>query len=120
VEGTLYAGYNHYSDKYKPVAKDPLWVNLSASLNAIYNFGHLFKNPVVSPIVRAGIGSYQREHFEDGLIDGSVTKDNNNHNFNSFGFNIGAGAEYSVKKNFTVGIMLDYNVFYPKQEGSLR
>lgn len=116
LEGTLYAGYNYYRDKYRPAGKDPLWVNGSASVNAIYNFGHMFKNPVVSPFVRIGYGSYTWERLEDGIIGAVVTKDNKNHNTHIRGFNVGAGAEYFVGKKFTVGLLLDYNVYFPKQE----
>lgn len=115
-EGSLGAGYNYYRDKYKPAGQDPMWVNLSASVNAIYNFGHLFKKQVVSPFIRAGIGSYQWEHFKDGLFNGGVTENNNNHNSHSFGFTVGAGAEYSLKKNLTIGVMLDYTDFFAKNE----
>lgn len=116
VEGTIYAGYNHYSSKYKPAGKEPLWINLSTSINAIYNFGHLFRNPVISPFARIGAGSYQWEHLEDGLIGAVVTKENNNHNVKSFGFNIGAGAEYSANRKFTIGLLLEYNMYFPKHE----
>jgi len=116
LEGTLYAGYNYYRDKYRPAGKDPVWVNGSASVNVIYNFGHMFKNPVVSPFARFGYGSYTWEHLEDGIIGASVTKDNKNHDTYIRGFNVGAGAEYFVGKKFTVGLLLDYNVYYPKQE----
>jgi len=119
LEGTIYAGYNHYSDKYKPAGKAPVWVNLSASVNAIYNFGHLFHNPVISPIARIGLGSYQWEHLEDGLIGGVVTTENNNHNVKSLGFNVGVGGEYSINKKFTVGLLLDYNMYFPKHEDQL-
>ena len=116
VEGTLNAGYNHYKDKYKPEGNEPMWVNFSSSVNVIYNFGHLLRNPVISPFARAGVGTYSWEHFEDGLIGSTITKNNKNHNVNSFGFNIGAGAEYSVTKKFTVGVLLDYVVYHPKYE----
>lgn len=118
IEGTLTGGYNYYNDKYRPVGKDPVWLNSSASLNAIYNFGHMFTNPVVSPFVRIGFGSYSWERLNDGIINAEVTKDNNNHDVNSFGFNIGAGAEYSISKKFTVGLMLDYSLSHPKEEES--
>jgi hypothetical protein len=116
VEGSLYGGYNYYRDKYKPAGKDPVWVNYSASLNAIYNFGHLFRNPVVSPFVRIGAGKYGWEHFEDGITNGDVTKESNNHEVKSFGFNAGVGADLSLKKNFTIGLILDYNMYFPKEE----
>jgi opacity protein-like surface antigen len=116
IEGSLGAGYNYYKDAYKPAAKDPLWVNLSASVNAIYNFGHMFKNPVIKPFIRAGIGSYQWERFEDGLLNGDITRNNNNHNKHSFGFTVGAGAEYLLKKNISIGFMVDYSMFFPKHE----
>lgn len=119
LEGAIYAGYNYYNNKYKPAGKDPVWVTLSSSLNAVYNFGHLFRNPVISPIARIGVGSYQWEHFEDGIIGGRITSDNKNHNVKSFGYNIGVGAEYSVEKKFTIGLLLDYNVFFPKLEDQL-
>lgn len=116
IEGTVYAGYNHYNSKYKPAGKEPIWINLSTSINAVYNFGHLFRKPVISPIARVGAGSYQWEHLEDGFIGAVVTKENNNHNVKSFGFNIGAGAEYSASRNFTIGLLLEYNMFFPKNE----
>ena len=116
IEGTLNGGYNYYKNKYKPVGKDPVWLNSSASLNAIYNFGHFFRNPVISPFVRIGFGYYSWEHLKDGILEAEITKDNNNHNVNSFGFNIGAGAEYNISKKFTVGLLLDYNLSHPKEE----
>lgn len=116
VEGTLYGAYNYYRDKYRPAGKNPLWVNGSASINVIYNFGHMFKNPVVSPFARIGYGSYTWERLEDGIIGATVTKDNKNHNTYIQGFNIGAGAEYFVNKKFTVGLQLDYDMYFPKQE----
>lgn len=116
VEGTLYAGYNYYSSKYRPASKDPVWVNLSASVNAIYNFGHMFKKPVVSPFVRIGAGSYQWEHFEDGIIGAKVNTEYRNHNVKSFGFNAGVGAEYRASKKFTIGLIVDYMMFFPKYE----
>jgi opacity protein-like surface antigen len=116
LEGTLYAGYNPQSAQYKPANTEPLWVNMSASVNAIYNFGHMFRNPVVSPFVRIGVGSYNWENFEDGLIEGGINKQTNNHSVSSWGFNVGAGAEYSLNKKLTIGLGLDYNVYYPKLE----
>lgn len=117
VEGMLYGGYNYYNDKYKPAGKDPLWLTLSASVNAVYNFGHLFSKPVISPVVRVGAGIYQWEHIQDGLFHATVTTDNSNHDAKSFGFNAGLGAEYSLSKKFTIGLMVDYITFHPKYEG---
>lgn len=116
LEGTLYGGYNYYKDKYKPAGKEPLWLTLSASLNAVYNFGHMFRKAVVQPVVRIGAGVYQFEHIEDGLFHATVTTDNNNHDVKSFGINAGVGAEYKLSKKMTIGLMLDYNIFYPKYE----
>jgi opacity protein-like surface antigen len=118
IEGSLNGGYNYYKNSYRPSGKDPVWLNSSATLSAIYNFGHFFRNPVVSPFVRIGFGSYSWENLKDGIIEANVTKDNNNHNVNSFGFNVGAGAEYSISKRFTVGLQLDYNLSHPKEEES--
>lgn len=115
-EGTLSAGYNHHTEKFKPAGKNPMWVNGSASINAIYNFGHLVPNWVIEPIVRAGVGSYSWEHFEDGLIEGGISKESSNHSISSFGYNFGVGAEYYVKKNLTIGLLLDYNIYHPKYE----
>lgn len=119
LEGALNAGCNYYSNKYRPAGKDPVWVTLSSTINAIYNFGHLFRNPVIAPVARIGAGSYHWERFEDGIIGGVINAKNKNHKVNSFGFNVGVGAEYFVKKNFTVGLLLDYNIFYPKHEDQL-
>jgi opacity protein-like surface antigen len=119
IEGTFSAAYNPNRSTYKPVGKEPLWANASASINAIYNFGHMFRNPYVAPFVRIGAGSYTWEQFEDGLIEGGINKETKNHSVSSRGFNVGAGAEYSMKKNFTIGVLLDYNVFYPKYENQL-
>lgn len=116
VEGTLYAGYNYYRDKYRPAGKNPVWINGSASINVIYNFGHMFKNPVVSPFARIGYGSYTWERLEDGIIGAVVTKNNKNHNTYIRGFSFGAGAEYFINKKFAVGLLLDYNVYFPKRE----
>ena len=118
VEGTIYAGNNYYRDKYKPAGKEPVWINFSSSLNAIYNFGHLFHDPVISPFARIGAGSYQWEHLRDGIIGAVVTSENNNHDIKSFGFNVGVGAEYSINKKFSVGLLLDYDMYFPKHEGS--
>jgi hypothetical protein len=116
LEGSLNAGYNYYKDKFRTAGKEPVWVNFSSSLNAIYNFGHMIRKSTVSPFIRFGAGSYQREQFEDGIVNGDISESTNNHNVKSFGFNIGAGAEYSVKKNFSIGLLLDYNMYFPKQE----
>ena len=118
VEGSLNGGYNYYRDKYRPAGKDPVWLNSSATLSAIYNFGHLFRNPVVSPFVRIGFGSYSWENLKDGIFNADVNKDNNNHSVNSFGFNIGAGAEYNMGMNFSMGLMLNYSLSHPKEEES--
>jgi opacity protein-like surface antigen len=116
LEGSFYAGYNHHNEDYKPEGKEPIWANLSTSINAIYNFGHMFRKPVISPIVRVGIGSYHWEHFEDGFINGEITEETSNYDVNSFGFNAGVGAEYSASKKFTIGLQLDYNMYFPKHE----
>ncbi len=116
LEGTLYGGYNYYKDKYKPAGKEPLWLTLSASLNAVYNFGHMFRKAVIQPVVRIGAGVYQFEHLKDGLFRADVTTDNNNHDVRSFGINAGVGAECMLSKKMTIGLMLDYNIFYPKYE----
>jgi outer membrane protein W len=120
IEGTLYAGYNYHNDKYRPAGKEPVWVNLSSSINAIYNFGHMIKKASISPFIRIGAGSYQWEHFEDGIIGGDITSENNNHNINSWGFNIGAGAEYNLNKKLSVGLLFDYNIFFPKSENEIK
>ncbi|RPI19028.1 MAG: hypothetical protein EHM58_03175 [Ignavibacteriae bacterium] len=119
VEGTFSGGYNTHRAIYKPVGTEPMWINASASINAIYNFRHMFRNPVVSPFVRVGAGSYNWEQFEDGLFEGNINKETKNHSNSSCGFNVGAGAEYTAKKNFTIGLFLDYNVFYPKYEDQI-
>lgn len=119
VEGTMYAGYNYLNSKYNTSGNDPVFVNLSTSLNVIYNFGHLFKKPVISPVIRIGAGSYQYEEMEDGIINGEVVGNKVNHKVKSFGLNFGAGAEYNASKKFTIGLMIDYNLSFPKEENGL-
>lgn len=118
IEGIMNAGYNYLNSDYSTSGKDPVYVDFSTSLNAIYNFGHLFKKPVISPVVRIGAGSYQWEQLEDGIINAEVNKQKINHRVKSLGINIGAGAEYNVSKKFRIGLMLDYNLIFPKKEKS--
>lgn len=118
VEGIMNAGYNYQNSKYTTTGKDPVYVDFSTSLNAIYNFGHLFKKPVISPFIRIGAGSYQWEQLEDGIINAEVNKQKVNHRVKSLGLNFGAGAEYTVSKKIRIGLVLDYNLIFPKKENS--
>jgi len=88
------------------------------SLNGIYNLGYLIKKTNLSPYVKGGIGIYRWKHLDDAPWDDPSVVDVSGYEFkaSSFGFNIGAGLDYSVSKYFSVGLLLDYNIYFPKDE----
>ena len=118
VEAIGSYGYNFYKDDYKIIGKEPVLSNLSVSLDAVYDFGHLFGNSIISPFARAGVGIYNWSHFEDGLGSDFIKINNEENKATSFGFNVGIGVDFIAPcdSNFRVGLLVDYNMYFPKDE----
>jgi len=118
VEAVFNNDVNIYNDKYKFDGKQPSVTVNSFSLNGIYNFGYLLGRNRISPFVRAGVGLYRWKHLDDTpWREGSViTNDGIEQKATSFGFNIGLGADYSIVKSFMIGVVIDYNMYFPKDE----
>ncbi len=76
----------------------------------------MFSTSIVSPIARLGVGMYNWSILDDG-IGGEVIK-NGNEDFKatSFGANVSIGADFKIASNFTIGIIADYNIYFPKDE----
>ncbi len=109
-------GFNSYQDKFKINGKEPVLSDLSVSLNGIYNFGHLLNNSMISPIARAGVGMYNWNHLDDGIGGDALKIGNEDFSATSFGFNFGLGADFNVIPNFTLGLIVDYNMFFPEDK----
>jgi outer membrane protein W len=116
IEAVFNYDVNIYNDKYKLNGKQPSVSVNSVSFNGIYNFGHLLGKNSISPFVRAGVGAYSWRHLDDTpWRQGSViTNDGIEQKATSFGFNAGIGADYSIVKSFTIGMAVDYNMYFPK------
>ncbi|MCX6155635.1 MAG: outer membrane beta-barrel protein [Candidatus Kapabacteria bacterium] len=108
--------FNFYKDKYKPSGKEPVMCINALSLDAVYNFGHLFDKPLISPFIRAGVGGYYWGHLEDGLSSDVMKLTTGEHKATDIGFNVGVGADFAIVKNFTIGLVVDYNMFFPEDE----
>ena len=108
-------GYNEYKDKYKLGYKEPYISNNSFSIIGVYNFGHLLNESIISPIARAGAGLYYWRHFEE-YGDKIIKINNEELKGTSFGFNIGLGVDFNIISNLTAGIIVDYNMYFPKDD----
>jgi opacity protein-like surface antigen len=64
------------------------------------------------------MGIYRWKHLDDApWNDPSVNNVcGNEFKASSFGFNIGAGLDYSMSKYISIGIVFDYNIYFPKDE----
>lgn len=118
VEAITNYDLNFFKDKFRLSSKKPSVATLSVSLNGIYNFGHLFSNTRISPFARAGVGIYNWRHLDDAPCKGGevINMDGIEHKASSFGFNVGIGADYSINKKLSVGVIFDYNMYFPKDE----
>lgn len=118
IEALCNLGINPFKEKYEGNYKNPIQSNLDISLNGVYSFSHLFDNPVIYPIVRAGVGIYNWKHYNDGLGSDVIKMDDVEHKGTSFGFNVGAGFDVvcPFDKDLTVGILVDYKMYFPKDE----
>lgn len=101
------------------------WYNKSSgiysyafSLNGIYNFAHLLKSKIISPYVKGGIGVYTWKYLDDAPWNGGgvIIKDGVEYKATNFGFNVSAGADYLLSKQFSIGLLIDYNMYFPKDE----
>jgi outer membrane protein W len=110
-------GFNYLKDDFKPEGKEPLFNNMVISLSGIYNFHEMMPKSAIAPYVKAGVGLNMWKFKDDGL-GGDVVVNAKNEDFKatSFGFNVGAGADYLINKNFSVGVLLEYSMFFPKDE----
>jgi outer membrane protein W len=118
VEAVFSYDVNIYADKFKVNGNQPSVSVTTASINGIYNFGRLLNNSRISPYVRAGVGSYNWRHLDDTpWREGEVVTINGiEQKATSFGINIGLGADYSIVKSLTLGAVVDYNMYFPKDE----
>lgn len=111
--------WNGYKDDYKTADKDPVRSIFNVGLYGKYDFRSMMPKSPIAPWAKAGVGMYMWSHLDDG-IGGDVIPAgaNSNEDFKgtSFGFNVGIGANYLVTKNFEIGIGVDYNMFFPKDE----
>ena len=118
VEALFNTDVNIYNDNFKPDGKQPSVAVNSFSVNGIYNFTGQIKKNRILPYITAGVGVYSWRHLDDtpwrqGTV---VTNDGIEQKASSFGFNAGVGADYSINKNFMIGAVLDYNMYFPKDE----
>ena len=109
--------WNPNSDDYKIEGKDPVRSIINVGVYGKYDFRSMMPKSAIAPWAKAGVGMYMWSHLDDG-IGGDVVKNEKNEEVKgtSFGFNIGVGANYLVTKNFEIGIGVDYNMFFPKDE----
>jgi outer membrane protein W len=118
VEAVFGYDLSLYKDKFRLNGKQPSILATSFYVDGIYNFKNLFNKSHISPYIKAGIGTYSWRHLDDTPWEnGEVVSINGiKQKSSSFGFNAGIGADYSVNKHFSIGILLDYNMYFPKDE----
>lgn len=118
VEAVFNNEVNILANKYKLEGKQPSVAVNSFSVNGIYIFNSLFHKSSLLPYVRAGIGSYKWRHLDDTpwRLGNVVVNNGIEQKATSFGFNAGIGADYSISKNFSIGAVLDYYMYFPKDE----
>ncbi len=109
--------WNPNKDDYKTEGKDPVRSIFNVGVYGKYDFRSMMPKSPIAPWAKAGVGMYMWNHLDDG-IGGDVLKTNKDEEFKgtSFGFNVGIGANYLVTKNFEIGLGVDYNMFFPKDE----
>lgn len=108
-------GFNYYTDEYAG-SLEPVMSDINVSLNAVYNFGHLFDQTLVSPIARVGVGVYNWSHLDDGLDGDDIIYEGEELSGSSFGMNVGLGIEFNVIENMAIGLLVDYNMYFPEDE----
>lgn len=109
--------WNFYKDDFKPEGMSPVMSMFNIMINGIYNFHSMMPNSFIAPYVKAGVGMYSWRQLDDGL-GGEVMKTlaGDDVKGTSFGFNIGVGGDVQVAKNFTIGLEVNYNMYFPKDE----
>jgi len=116
IEGIFQYEYNYYKEKYRTPGMEPVRTNFSINANLIYFFNEMLREDFIRPFGRAGLGLYSWAYRENGA-SGEISKvGNDDFKALSFGFNIGAGADFKLMEDLTVGLVLDFNMFFPKDE----
>ncbi len=116
IEGIFQYEYNYYKEKYRTPGMEPVRTNFAIDVNLIYFFNEMLREDFIRPFGRAGLGFYSWAYRDNG-VSGEVSKvGNDDFKSVSFGFNIGAGADFKLLEDLTVGLVLDFNMFFPKDE----
>lgn len=116
IEAMCNYGFNFYEDDYKGQWEDPVMTNIAISLNGVYSFSGIVEGDLVRPFGRAGIGLYNWAYRDDGIGGDVIKRANEELKGTSFGFNVGAGVDFKLLDNLSVGLLLDYNMYFPKDE----
>lgn len=115
IEAMCNYGFNYFKDDYKG-QKEPVLTNMAISLNGVYYFNEMVMEDLIRPFARAGIGLYNWAYRDDGVGGDVIKPYNEEYKGTSFGFNIGAGVDCKLLDNMSVGLVLDYNIYFPKDE----
>jgi len=115
IEAMCNYGFNYFKDDYKG-QKEPVLTNMAISLNGVYYFNEMVMEDLIRPFARAGIGLYNWAYRDDGVGGDVIKPVNEELKGTSFGFNVGAGVDCKLLDNMSVGLILDYNMYFPKDE----
>ncbi len=116
IEGIFQYEYNYYKEKYRMSGLEPVRTNFAIDVNLIYFFNEMLREDFIRPFGKAGLGFYSWAYRDNGA-SGEVSKvGNDDFKAVSFGFNIGTGADFKLLEELTVGLVLDFNMFFPKDE----
>ena len=116
IEAICNYGFNYIKDDYKGQFKDPVQTNMAISLNGVYYFNEMMMEDLIRPYARAGIGLYNWAYRDDGVGGDVIKMVTEELKGTSFGFNVGAGVDCKLLNNLSVGLLLDYNMYFPKDE----
>lgn len=116
IETIVNYGFNFYKDDYKLPGKEPVLTDIAVSLNGVYYFNEMVMEDFIRPFARAGIGLYNWAYREDGVGGDVIKPVSEELKGTSFGFNVGAGVDIKMHDNVSVGLLLDYNMYFPKDE----
>ncbi len=116
IEAIVNYSFNFIKDEQKGYWKDPVLTNMAISLNGVYYFNEMMMEDLIRPFARAGIGLYNWAYRSDGVGGDVIKMVTEELKGTSFGFNVGAGVDCKLLDNMSVGLLLDYNMYFPKDE----
>ena len=116
IEGSFHYEFNYFKVKYRFAGTEPVRTQLYFLAGLIYYFDEMLSEKDIRPFARAGIGLYNWAFREDGLASDASTNAPGGFKSTDFGINIGAGVDFKLLEDLTAGLVLDFNMYFPKDE----